>query len=246
MLLDAFLTGVRDSVNPFALALILLFLLAVYLWAFTLKRVLVFCGFTFLGIVASQIVLFNGLWQETIKSEFFWQTLKLSCLVISIILICVGIINFLDWVRLKKGVSSSNLLLKFSCPVQFKVDKAELIANFSGESHGFVWMFFMAVFCLFIGVVMGTALFIWPQSYYIYLLAIDALSNMSQKASFLVAVCYACAIGLPYIFVAVSRMPQVCSSSAVGFCLRYLSTIKIVLSAIFLAMGLVLGAFDFK
>lgn len=246
MLWEAFLIGARDSLNPLSLSLILLFMIAMNLWAFTLKRVLVFCWFTFLGFVVSHAFLFSGLFYASIKSDYIWKSFRMACLPISIILIATGVINFFDWVHLKKESPAASLLCKFSYPEKLKNDQAASFSVYLKETHDFVWIFFMAVVSFLIGVVISTFLFMWPQSYYAYVLVMDTVSNHKDQNSFYLILIYAVGLGLPYLFIMASRVAQVQFSSVVMFCDRNLSIIKIILSAVCLALGLTLGVFVFK
>lgn len=164
-ILPAFLIGVSDGVNVFAVVNLLIYFILITSFSRSRRQVLSFSMIFmfFYSIYTFTITL--GLFDAVFKQINFIETLKHIYSFFGMLFLLISLFNFIDWIKLTKNKKVSNLLLDI--PVVFKIEKPSWIGKRTKVRVIFRNIFVTFVFS-FMGIMLAICGFIWPQDFELY------------------------------------------------------------------------------
>lgn len=105
-------TGIKDSINPYVLSSMLIFVLLLYGVKKDKLPRNTFSAFFIGGYVLSTFGLILGTFDAFLNNLLFTQVVRVSNLILGLIFVCVGLINLRNWWRLKQHDAFNQLVVK--------------------------------------------------------------------------------------------------------------------------------------
>lgn len=223
--------GMEDSVNINTLSLTLLFFFFLVYIVRTRKNV-VLCGIVCMALelmVLSSLI--HGKFDFILSREPVYLYVKIFCALLGLILIFVGLIYFRDWWQLR----FRNNILKpwIKLPVYLaKKDVSEKI---------FIVRFLVSMLYWVISAVFGvTIIFLSSyaiQDYAMFILLLDSITKDQIHQGQQAVIIYAAVYLIPMIILWAISIAYSFSESFRKYIERSISIVKIILSAIFISIG---------
>lgn len=104
--------GIRDSINPYNLSAVLIFLFLLHLIKKDKLPLNTFCVFFISAYIVSILGLIFGLLDPLLNNYLFTHIIQFANLVIGIFFVWVGLVNLHGWWRLKQNNAFNQLVVK--------------------------------------------------------------------------------------------------------------------------------------
>ena len=104
--------GMKDSLDPYVVSAVLLFIVLLYFVKRDRLPVNVFCGFFIVGYVLSVPGLMFGVFEPFLNNFLFTKIVQISNIVVGALFVVIGFLNLYDWWQLRKNDAFNQLVVK--------------------------------------------------------------------------------------------------------------------------------------
>lgn len=224
--------GLKDGLNPCALATLLVFQLFIRFFARDRKTIFRI-GLSFIvSAFVIYIFLVLGAFDRFLSRGIVHNSIFVSYLILAVIFVAIGVIHFVDWVRFLKKKDVNYFLIQL--PSFLTRGDLDQQTNAKNEATGMLIIYF--AFVLGSGLVLLAS--IWPPSANVflnyYLLTISGKSWMAFLPYFFYSLGYV--FWLLIIWLIVLRVSTLYKLAE--RILASISLVKIIFSSIFLSVGI--------
>ncbi len=104
--------GLKDSVNPYALSAVVIFIFLLYLVKKDRLPINTFSRFFIIGYVVSVLGLIFGLFEDLLNNFLFTRIIQIANLVVGVFFVVIGLRHLKGWWQLKKNNAFNQLVVK--------------------------------------------------------------------------------------------------------------------------------------
>ena len=211
--------GIKDGVNPYALANLLILFMLFYFWGSTKKRVWTLTGSFILAVLIVSYLIFAGFSDVFLSKSFFEMMLRKINLGLGIVFVFLGVLYVGDWLRRKRNTRWPVFLRE---PVNQK----------------FYPLFILILLSFLIGCLSTALSAIWPTDYYLFsLVTLLVMGGQTCKGFGSLAV-YMIFYILPLLMLGAGIGRVVSSLKAKNILTKNILIFKMVLASFFLSTGI--------
>ena len=239
--LPAFFTGFIACFSPYALANLLVFFIVLSVFARKKRQVLLLGLCFFISVLCSKNLFFNEFVFFHFSNKRTISIIRSLDKIIAFAFIVIGAVSFFDWISIKKNFVKASSFIKLPAFLKFsdKDGSKNSAVKYEGCKDGGKFKVVL-IFSVFLGFFLTLMESIWPQD---YLFFVQNILLQTEGEHFILncrLVIYAMFFASPILFFCAAIIKVSNSVKMTFFIIGNISFYKILVSAVYLSMGVAL------